>query len=115
MEKIITNQVICSSDRNLKENVSDIHFNILNKLNNIKEKAFNFKDDADKRTVYGVIAQDVQKAGLDELVHIKDDGTLGVDYISYLILKVAKLEKDNSALINAIVELGKKVKELENK
>jgi hypothetical protein len=104
MEKIITNQVICSSDRNLKENISDIHFTILNKLNNIKEKSFNFKDDADKRTVYGIIAQDVQKAGLDELVYTKEDGTLAVDYTSYLILKIAKLEK----VIDTLVEFVKK-------
>lgn len=115
MEKIIKNNVFYSSDRNLKENIGYIKARAFNSVSKIEERSFNFKDDEDKRTIYGVIAQEVQEAGLDELVHQKEDGTLGVDYISYLILKVAKLTKDNSFLINTCFKLEDRVKELENK
>lgn len=115
MKNILTDKIFCSSDRNLKENIESIKADALNKIGKIEEKSFNFKDDEDKRKTYGVIAQEVQEAGLDELVHQKEDGTLGVDYTSYLILKVAKLTKDNSVLIDMYFKLENRIKELENK
>jgi hypothetical protein len=69
-----------------------------------------------------VIAQEVQDAGLNELVYTNDDGTLAVDYTSLMILKIAKLTRENDTLLgffvhlqNKIAELEQKVKELENK
>ena len=87
----------------------------LNKVGNVFAKSFNFKDDETKRKTYGIIAQEVQEAGLDELVHQKEDGTLGVDYTSLLILKTAYLEDFCAMLNGRIVELENKIKEMENK
>lgn len=112
---ITASGAIYSSDKNLKENINRISYEDLDKVALIEEKSFNFKDDDEKRKVYGVIAQDVQKAGLDELVHVKEDGMLGVDYTSFLILKVAKLTQDNNALTALVVNLDQRVRELENK
>ena len=96
----------------------------VNKVESIKLKSFSFKDEPNRR-VYGVIAQDVQEAVLDDLVYTKEDGTLAVDYTSLLILKVAQLERYLSTAKVAIensknakekaIELEKKIEELEKK
>ena len=107
---------IYSSDRNLKDNISFVKREDINKVKNIFTKSFNFKGDDTKRKVYGVIAQEVQDAGLNELVHTKDDGTLAVDYTSLLILKTQYLEDFCAMLNGRIVELEKEIKNLkENK
>ena len=96
------------SDRNLKENIEPLmHFDY-GKADNVSFASFNFKNDSDKRKTYGVIAQDVLAAGLDELVHSDESGSLSVDYTSLLILKIASLE-------NEIKKLSEEIKNLKNK
>lgn len=75
-----------ASDEKLKENIKEI--SDLDKKIEIKE--FNFKGDSVKK--YGVIAQDLQKIGLNNLVDSSGEH-LTVDYISMLCLKIAQLEK----------------------
>lgn len=87
-----------TSDRNLKENISSISEEDINKARNIDIVEFNFKGKDTKK--YGVIAQDLESAGLENLVQSNEEGTKSVDYISMLCLKIAELEK--------------RVKELEN-
>ena len=82
-----------SSDRTLKENIFNINEKDIKKSENVSLKEFNFKKDEDKTKHYGVIAQEVQEAGLENLVKENEDGKLSVDYISLLILKVSQLEK----------------------
>lgn len=118
MEKIITNQVICSSDRNIKENIQDLRFTgkeLIDKIKEIGFKSFNFKDDPLKNKVYGVIAQEVQNAGLNELVIEKEDKTLAVDYTSLTILKLFYIETMFKAVLNTNTELKKRIEELEKK
>lgn len=100
---------IYSSDKNLKENINSLKGNksIFDKVADVDVVSFNFKDDENKNTKYGVIAQDVQKAGLDELVY-ESNGNLGVDYTSLLMLKIAYLE-------DTIKNLTEKIEKLENK
>ena len=100
---------IYSSDKNLKENIVSLKGNksIFDKAADVDVVSFNFKDDENKNTKYGVIAQDVQKAGLDELVY-ENNGNLGVDYTSLLMLKIAYLE-------DTIKNLTEKIEKLENK
>ena len=73
-------------------------------------KSFNFKDDETKKKTYGVIAQDLQAVGLDNIVHKDENNNLSVDYTSLLILKIADLE-------NTIKNLSEEIKNLkgENK
>ena len=80
------------SDVNLKENINNLNFKDYSKVENVAFKSFNFKNDETKTKTYGVIAQEVQAAGLNEIVHKDNDGNLSVDYISLLILKIAELE-----------------------
>lgn len=78
-----------SSDKNLKEDITSI--SAIDLARDIQLKEFRFKTDGIKR--YGVIAQDLLKEGLDNLVSTKDNH-LTVDYISLLCLKIAQLEEE---------------------
>ena len=80
-----------SSDIKLKENVKPINNIDYSKLTNIDFKEFNFKKDSIKK--YGVIAQDLEKVGLENLVKGKE-GSKSVDYISLLILEVQRLRNE---------------------
>ena len=112
---ITASGTIHSSDRDLKENINFVQREDFNKAKNIPIKSFNFKDDKDKNKMYGVIAQEVQDAGLDELVYTKDDGHLAVDYTSLMMLRIAYLEDFCAHLNRAVSYLLPKVKELEDK
>ena len=82
-----------SSDISLKENIAPITKEATNAVDCLAFKQFNFKDDKDKITKYGVIAQEVEAVGLPNLVSTNEEGVKSVDYISLLILKIEALEK----------------------
>ena len=90
-----------------KENIRYLNGGDATKTMNIPLVSFNFIDDPTKTKTYGVIAQDVIKAGLENIVHTDEKGLYSVDYISFLILKVSNLEYQ-------IAELRDKIKELQN-
>lgn len=82
-----------SSDISLKENIAPITKEATDAVDCLTFKQFNFKDDKDKTTKYGVVAQEVEAAGLSNLVSANEEGVKSVDYISLLILKIEALEK----------------------
>ena len=90
--KITAKSFYQSSDRRLKYNIKDISDEDIEKAEAIKLKSFNFKSNNDFH--YGVIAQDLEEKGLNDIVTEKEDGYKSVDYISLLVLKVAALEKE---------------------
>ena len=96
-----------TSDERLKENVLGIRYEDYHKASEVNLKSFNFKDDETKTKTYGVIAQHLQGAGLGNIVHEDDKGNLSVDYISFLILRIADLE-------NTVRHLSEKIKEVED-
>lgn len=98
-----------TSDERKKENIHHVDEESKKKVRNIPLKEFNFRDDNTKRKVYGVIAQEVEAAGLNELVHTDEQGMKAVDYTSFLILRMAYLEKTIGLLHNKIVELEGKI------
>ena len=81
-----------TSDRNMKQNINSISQDDLNKVSNIELKKFEIKNNPGI-IKYGVIAQEVQDAGLQNLVE-SNDRILRVDYISLLCLKIAALEEE---------------------
>lgn len=97
-----------NSDMRLKENVKDIED--VDRVKNVSFKQFNFKDDKEKTKRYGVIAQEVEKAGLSNCVGWdgKEESYKSVDYISLLCLAVEQLRKENE-------ELKERIRKLENK
>ena len=86
-----------SSDIRLKENVGSIDQSDL--MKSIDLVQFNFKDSQTKK--YGVIAQQLEAAGLNNLVY-DNDGNKAVDYISLLVLEMQRLR-------NEIADLKKKL------
>ena len=98
-----------SSDKRLKENICSISEEDLEKASKVELKSFNFSGGFDTEKKYGVIAQQVKEAGLDNLVSGKEEKGhyMSVDYTSLLILKIAELENKINALSEEIKELKK--------
>ena len=92
-----------SSDERLKNNISAISENDIQKVEKVDFKEYSFNSDPNNTKKYGVIAQDIEKVGLDNLVSENSEGMKSVDYISLLILKIQQLE-------NRIKELEKERK-----
>ena len=80
-----------SSDKRLKENVEYIPYGVINKASKTKLKQFNFKGSNELN--YGVIADELEVSN-PELVHVDKNGYKSVDYIGFLLLRIAKLEID---------------------
>ena len=98
---------IYSSDINLKENVQNVDYPTYANANGVAIRKFNFRNDESKRTMYGVIAQEVEIAGLEDIVVVKEDGFKGVDYTALSLLKIAYLEnkvKELEAMIKKLTE-----------
>jgi hypothetical protein len=87
----------------MKENVTDVEYEYMANANMVKIKKFNFIDDKEKKTVYGVIAQDVEAQQLNDVVVTKNDGMKAVDYTGLSLLKIAYLEQEVRRL-NKIIE-----------
>lgn len=90
---ITCERLIQSSDISLKENIESIAETAINAINQVEFKQFNFKDDENKTIQYGIIAQDVESAGLENLIGTDSKENKTVDYTSLLILKIEALEK----------------------
>ena len=78
-----------NSDIRLKENVQRIDQSDLTKQVDLVQ--FNFKDSDTKK--YGVIAQQLEQVGLQNLVY-ENDGKKAVDYISLLVLEIQRLRNE---------------------
>lgn len=90
---ITTPKVTQTSDERLKENISLITDD-LDKIANVNFKEFNYKKDDNKVKSYGVIAQDLEKAGLDNLVVEDDNGYKAVDYTALIMLELQRLRTE---------------------
>ena len=91
---ITATSAIYSSDKDLKENIKKINKYDIATVADVELKSYKFIDDDTHRERYGVIAQDLESVGLEHLVVKGENGKKGVDYISFLILKIAQLEKE---------------------
>ena len=110
---LTASSVYSTSDVNLKENIAIASVDKKFLANHIEVKEFNFKNDPNKTKVYGVIAQEVEAAGLNEVVITKEDGYKAVDYTSLMMLKIAYLEKENKHLKDKLSEIEERLKKLE--
>jgi len=113
--QITATSAIYSSDVNLKENINNADINKKIAARKVEIKEFNFKDNPNKDKVYGIIAQEVEEQGLNEIVFTKEDGYKAVDYTSLMMLKIGYLENENEALKNTIMDLKARLENLENK
>lgn len=85
--------VFSTSDERKKHDIQNVDDASKEKVKTVSLKSFKFNDDNTDRKVYGVIAQDVEAVGLEELVHTDENGNKSVDYTSFLTLRIAYLEK----------------------
>lgn len=93
-----------SSDRRLKENITDTAVKALDKINRLNLVAFDFIE-SKKHEEIGLIAQEAETI-IPEVISRdpeNPDGYLHIDYIAFV-----------PYLLKAIQELDKKIKELEN-
>ena len=104
-----TSAIYSTSDINLKENIELADDVKKAQANKIEVKSFNFKSDEKKTKVYGIIAQELEARGLEEIVQTSDDGYKTVDYTSLMMLKIAYLEKENKELRSMIEDIQKKL------
>lgn len=81
---------ILSSDFNLKKNIKPLQNT--DWTNKIDFKQFQFKDDPKKKVRFGVIAQDIEKLAPD-LVSTDEQGNKAVAYIDLLIAKIVEMDK----------------------
>ena len=104
-----------SSDRNLKENIEKPNSDKFVNAYKVPISKFNYKDDETKRDVYGVIAQEVEAHGFNELIHVDENGNKSVDYTSLMILKIGYLENENARLMQKLNNLEDRLNKLEGK
>ena len=95
-----TGAYFTTSDERLKTNIIDVTEDEIEKAKKVDLKSFELKRDGKKH--FGVVAQEVETAGLAELVNTDSEGMKSVDYTSLLILKIAELEKEIKDLKNQI-------------
>ena len=101
-----------TSDVRNKKNIENVSFTKAIDANTVPIKQFNYIDDANERLVYGIIAQEAENYGLEEIVYTDEDGKKSVDYTSLIMLKLAYLENENKLLRNSILEINKKLDKL---
>ena len=98
---ITTPKVTQTSDKRLKENINTITED-LDKIKEVEFFEFNLKDDVNKTKSYGVIAQDLEKVGLENLVVEDANGYKSVDYNALLILEIQRLRNEIDILKSKI-------------
>ena len=111
---ITASQAIYSSDRNLKNNIKDVEYKMVDDAHNVRIKQFNFKSEPENLVV-GVIAQEVEEHNLGDFVYVKEDGNRAVDYTSLMMLKIKYLENENEYLKAQMAEMRLRMENLENK
>ena len=82
---------ILSSDRTLKDKISDLRIFSDKDIDSVPLKEFVFKSEPD-RLRYGVIAQELEELCPD-MVYRSENGKLQVSYFDFLIAKLAKKDK----------------------
>ena len=104
--KLTATTVTQTSDERLKENISSISED-LDKIKEVDFFEFNLKDDENKTKSYGVIAQDLEKVGLENLVVEDDNGYKAVDYTALIMLELQRQRKVIAALEKRLAEIEK--------
>lgn len=95
-----------SSDIRLKENIKSISEDI-DKIRDIDFFEFNYKSDEEKTKSYGVIAQDLEKVGLENLVVEDANGYKAVDYTALIMLELQRQRKVIAALEDRLAKIEK--------
>lgn len=115
-KNVTFDSISLTSDIRFKENINPLN-NCLNKLNKLKPKEFNYKNNKNKKCI-GFIAQDILETELEYIVEQKDKEHYKVDYnnvIGLLTGSVQELTQELKSLkqeMKDIKEQNKLLKEL---
>lgn len=104
--QVTATKVTQTSDKRLKENINIITED-LDKIKEIEFFEFNLNDDVNKTKSYGVIAQDLEKVGLENLVVEDANGYKAVDYTALIMLELQRQRKVIAALEKRLAEIEK--------
>jgi hypothetical protein len=110
----VTNPVVVSSDRSLKDNIQPTNLG-LDFINDLNPVSYKWKDETvDTSTHYGIVAQDVvdtlNNSGIDSL-----DDFAGITYNTDNNLYGARYQEFIPILMKAVQELSAEIKELKEK
>jgi hypothetical protein len=97
--------VTAPSDIALKENIKDLGLTIdINKIMELNPKSYTYKKDKkDKKTHYGLIAQEMEQVYPDLVYNDKGSKTINyVELIPVLVLKIKDLQEQIDVLKNKI-------------
>lgn len=107
---IVTGAIFNTSDERLKENISKIEDEDVDKLFTINPLIFSYKEDLKHKKHYGVIAQEVEKV-FPELVEDNNNyGYKTVNYQELTPIMLAKIKK----MQNEIDELKESIKSIKS-
>lgn len=93
MGTVSCRSVTQTSDRRMKSGIRGIGRAEADKARNVRMSRFRLKGDRERRLRYGVVAQELEDAGLGCLVSEDSRGVKSVDYTALLCLKTAMLER----------------------
>ncbi len=102
---------ILGSDLRLKENITPIS---ISNIDSVEIKQFNLISDTEKRTRYGVIAQELELVA-PEMVYTDKDGMKSVGYTDFLIAKVASQDNRIKELESTLALVLDRLNNLEGK
>lgn len=93
-----------TSDRRMKKRVRDVRRDDTDRARDVRLVEFVYRHGRDRSRKYGVVAQELEDAGLGNLVAEDGSGMKSVDYTALLCLKVRMLERRVAALENGVPE-----------
>lgn len=93
-----------TSDRRVKRGIRPVRGSDTDRVRDVPIIEYAFRKDKDGTRRYGVTAQEVEKAGLKNLVTEDGGGMKSVDYTALLCLKVHMLERRVEALESGVPE-----------
>lgn len=106
---IVTGAIYNSSDERLKENITKIEDEDVDKLFTLNPLIFSYKEDLKHKKHYGLVAQEVEKV-FPELVEDNNNyGYKTVNYQELLPIMLAKIKKMQSE-IDELKECNKSIK-----
>lgn len=88
-----------TSDIRLKDNIVDIDKSKIDKIKELKPKQYTLKNDPQKQTNYGFIAQDVEKV-LPDIVSENSDGIKQLNYNGFIPLMVGNIQDIRKTIPN---------------
>lgn len=86
-----------ASDERLKKDIEDLDEKYIDKVLKLKPKKFKYKKGID-REYHGLIAQEVQKIGYNEIVLENSDGFLGINYIEIIPALILTIQKQQEQI-----------------